>query len=222
MKNSIIAFALMVVASAELQAASITVTNRLAATLESTWITDNAGLFIANGAGVVAIGSFSDEADIGTAATAAALLSDFNQFGGSVSVSGVGTVSGLYANSITASVSDGGFVDQAIYTVIGNAASLSSSCAFVVFRHDAVFPADADNPTATVNAIVSHGSGDLLRGGTSTGDFNGNAVNTFTLARYLGIPCVPEPSAGVLGLLGMGFLAFRRRRQLLLGGVDEG
>ena len=194
-------------ATAGLQAASITVTNRLAATLDSNWIANDAGEFIANGTGVVAIGSFSDEAGIGTATSADALLSAFTQFGGSVSVAGVGTVAGLYANSITASVSDGGFTDQSVYTIVGNGDTLTSSTEALVFRHDGVFPADADNPTASLNAIVGTGNGELLRGGMGTGDFNGNAINTFRTT-----PFIPEPSSALLGLIGLSFLAFRRRK----------
>lgn len=207
MKKTFIALTLLMAASAGLQAASITVTNRLAATLESRWIADADGSFIPNGGGMVAIGSFADESGIAGASSVDGLLSAFTQFGDAVSVAGVGTVAGLYANSISASVSGGGFTDQSVFTVIGNGGSLASSSNFLVFKHDGVFPADADNPTATLNAIVGEGQGELLLGGSGTGDFNGNAIDTYTLGVV-----VPEPSSALLGLLGLSFLAFRRRK----------
>lgn len=155
--------------------------------------------------GSVAIGIFSqDPSGMDIPAVKAA----FQQFGTSVSM-GFNGLAGLYQNTVTSAVADGGpFAGQAVYTVIGDGADIASSNGLMVFDHGFSFVAD---PGATPDAIITAG-GNLVLGSVAAGvDIGGSPFDGFQLAGDAA-PIIPEPSSALLGLLGLSFVCLRRRK----------
>ncbi len=110
-------------------------------------------------------------------------LAQFDQFGPSVSTIFSSSVDGLYVNHTSDCVSCQGFDELPIYTVIGSGPTLPSSEEILIFKHNVTFPSDAENPTATANAIVHPNDGQLLFGEMDTTIFNGHEVQTYRLIK---------------------------------------
>jgi hypothetical protein len=150
------------------------------------------------GSGVFAIGTFSsDPAGVGADGIGAI----FQQFGDAF---GTTVAPGIYQNSVTSTVGGSSFADAKVYTVVGNGSTIAASSALAVWDHAFNFKSE---PDATDNAILG-GSGAAVLGNTVSADLGGGAV--FDGLQL--VDKVPEPSSSLLGLLGLSFLAFRRRK----------
>lgn len=146
----------------------------------------------------------------------------FSQFGDSGSFNYAGypvVVPGLFSLSGSASIVAGGinssFIGQNITLVFGDGTSIADSTELWAFQSASTFEADAPEFSFTLDMTGPTPSGTLLfgsqdfEGGTITlGDtVLATASNSFQTAEL-----VPEPSTALVGLLGVGLLALRRRR----------
>ncbi len=159
---------------------------------------------IADGAGAVTIGIFSqDPGPLAAAGDLAGLKAAFQQFGNAVTM-GFNGSAGLYQNSVTATVGGTGFSGQSVYTVIGDTSDIASASGLFIYDHGFSF---VDEPGATEDAVITAG-GNLIYGERVSGiDIGGTAFDGFALS-----PIIPEPSSAMLGLMGLSFLFFRRRK----------
>jgi hypothetical protein len=172
------------------------------------------GALLPAGAGVVAIGylTIEDSAlgpQAGNGITGADLAAGFAQFANSITV-GIGANSGLYQGSIAAAIDVGSeFEGNAIYTIIGNGDTIASSTAALVYKHSFNFQNDGESPGGDVILGLNQ-TGTLLLGsndGTAALEPAIPEREAFGL-----VPLIPEPSSALLGLVGIAFLGFRRRR----------
>ncbi|MGY8688200.1 MAG: PEP-CTERM sorting domain-containing protein [Verrucomicrobiales bacterium] len=204
MKLTTSVFSALIALALSAQAATVTVSNLPGNVPVPLLGTDGAAL----ASGSVAIGIFSGDASaLGAAGDIAGLKAAFTQFGSSVSV-GFNGLSGLYQNTVTGTVAGTGFSGQNVFTVVGDGADIASSTGLFVFDNGISF---VDEPGATPDAVINAGGAAIL-GTSGTGDVGGNAFAGFQLAGGAGNAVIPEPSSALLGLMGLGFLAFRRRK----------
>lgn len=160
------------------------------------------GASIANGTGFVALGTFGADASFNDVAS---IQGAFTQFGDAVGV-GLGAFNGVYQNTISATVGGTGFSGANVFTVVGNGADLASSTGLLVVDHGFTF---VDEPGATPGATIGLDS-NIVFGGTNASQLEVNGAMFDAL--QVGGEIVPEPSSALLGLLGLSFLAFRRRK----------
>lgn len=159
------------------------------------------GKIIAKGTGFVALGTFGADASF---ADVASIQAAFTQFGDAVGM-GLGNFDGVYQNTITATVGGTGFSGAGVFTVVGDGADLASSTGLLVVDHGFTF---VDEPGATPGATVGLDSNIVFGGMNATQlEVNGQMFDALQVA-----PPIPEPSSALLGLLGLSFLAFRRRK----------
>jgi hypothetical protein len=168
------------------------------------------GTPLAVGSGFVGVGYFASLTDIliSTSIDAVGLGNDFRTFAsGQINGGGVG-LAGLY-NYGTATVANAQFDGKAVYTVIGNGATIATSTQILIAKHTTTFAAD---PAITPGAVLSNSSSGnvatLLKGsyGLFSSDFGAGPSQAYSLALL-----VPEPSTMLLGAFGaLGLL--RRRR----------
>jgi hypothetical protein len=170
--------------------------------------------------GYVAIGYFTTGFDV-TTASFASLVSNFTvidadaddvllngsqQFYGSM-ISGATGISADYGTPTA------GELTKDLYIFIGNGAVLGSSTQFALL--DSNFNVDADAPsdsnTLTFNQATAIYGSKFTSGGTlDTSSFPGGSANQ--PASRVQLVAVPEPSAALLGALGMVGLLRRRRK----------
>lgn len=201
MKLSTSVFGALVALSLSAQAATVTVGN-LPGNLPVP-ISFNGALLGSSGS--VAIGTFAADSAFGSVG---GIQGDFQQFGDAISV-GFNGIDGLYQNTVSSTVGGSAFSGQQVFTVIGNESTIGGSSALAVIDNGFTF---VDEPGATPNAVITAASG-LRFGSAAQGSVGGNAFDGFALAGAGGGgPVIPEPSSALLGLLGLSFLAFRRRK----------
>ena len=181
------------------QAATLTVTNVDGTT--PTPIVDTGGALL--GSGVYAIGT-GDLAGLAANNDIAGIKTTFQQFGDAITTN-LGP--GIYQSTVTSTVGGSAFAGQNVYTVIGNGSSIADSTALAVWDHQFNFVAEADGNTS--DSIIGR-SGSAILGNTVDADLGGGAV--FPGLQLVGGDMIPEPSSALLGLLGLSFLAFRRRK----------
>lgn len=201
MKLSVTIFALLAGVCISAQATTISIGNLPGG--QPVPIADSAGTIISKGGGFAAIGTFA----AGTAFSDVAGISGaFQQFGNSTALT---IADGLYQNTVTATVAGSAFSAASVFSVVGNGSDLASSTALLVIDHGFSF---VDEPGATDGAVVSTASNAVF--GASLGGLvvNGTAFDGFQMAGGGGGPVIPEPSSALLGLLGLSFLVFRRRK----------
>jgi len=174
-------------------------------------IVDNAGNAIPLTTGIVAVGSFgtlTDE-DIRALGSASAISSSFSL----VVSTDFNVLAGLWDANPTKAGDTSADAGRAIFTVIGNEATVADSTQFLIYRHSAANGSGNFNetPNANTDAFVGNGAnatGNLVVGGFDNfqHDFGAGEFAAFNLV------AVPEPSS--TALLGLGGLALiiRRRR----------
>jgi hypothetical protein len=185
------------------------------------------------GAGTVAVGIFgATDADIravgGNPAAWAAVAATFQQFGTSARIGdGAGASPGqpgLFQITPEANVTGTNFSGKNVYVAIGSGATLAASSLFVVFKSDTTF---ADEPTPSVSAFLADVATGQLPAGMfllgrltapqvyyTTGPLANQALTGITdCGLNASELCpIPEPTAGLLAVLGLGFGFARRRR----------
>ena len=176
--------------------------------------TDNAGVPLAAGSGVVAAGIFSDPSDIelvNLASDFTGLTDPNNAADSTFSVNAPNGQDGVLSGSIDGGrqAADSAFVGANIFFVIGNGSTLADSTEFAVFDTGFQFAADDTTPAPSSFAFVP--SADTLvigEVGADVGLFGGAVQATnFQLAT-----AIPEPSSALLaGLALVGGLVRRRR-----------
>lgn len=157
--------------------------------------------------GSIGIGTFTGDAHAFVAAgDFGGLQAAFQQFGDSVSI-GFNGIPGLYKNTISAQVEGTQFSGQNVYTVIVANTDLQGLWGpMVIFDHGFNF---VDEPGATPDAVIRADS-NLVFGIRTQGDVGGQTFDGFQLNFCLA--CVPESSSAMLSLVGLSFLALRRRK----------
>lgn len=205
MKKAAATFFAILATVVGVHAAAITVTNQFGGAYAAL---NEFGNPIPTGSGTVAIGTFSIDdatiASLGNGADLAGVLDGFTQFSDSLTVNSA--VSGYYQGLITGAITDGdGIAGAQLYTVIGAGSTLGASQSLIVYKHEGV--AFQPDPNATPNAALNATPGNIVLGEATTVNINGQdrpAIQS--------IPIIPEPSSALLGLVGLVFVAFRRRR----------
>lgn len=163
------------------------------------------------GPGVVATGIFSTDLLVGL--TASQLVSAFSNFGNTTtafSAGGSGGNRGVFSLSAAGTVAGSDFLNQNIYLLAGNGSTLAASTQFFVFKTTSLFTAADDaSPTGT-EYIFSPTSGTILFG-NAVADMKTTSSDATTTPGFRMAVAVPEPSAALLGAIGVLGLLRRRR-----------
>jgi hypothetical protein len=118
------------------------------------------------------------------------------------------TVSGVYAFDSGLGFNETPIIGTTLYTFIGNDSTLADSIAFALYRHSTTLAADPlIGPETNYNLVLTGGS--LLIGNLGTKSLD--IPDLAGVASYRTITLVPEPSAALLGSLGVLVLLRRRR-----------
>ena len=191
-------FALVASACISANAATITVTNLPGG--QPVPVADGLGTIIAKDSGFAALGTFP----AGTAfSDVGAIKAAFQQFGDAVGF----VADGLYSNSVTATVGGTSFSGANVFTVIGDAADLASATGLLVVDHGFAFADEPNQTNGNGNVVVARDSNIVFGGTTGALPVGANMFDGIQVA-----PVIPEPSSALLGLLGLSFMAFRRRK----------
>lgn len=204
MKKAAATFFAILATAVGLQAAAITVTNQFGGAYAAV---NGAGNPIPTGGGTVAIGAFSIDdatiASLGEARDFAGVLAGFNQFSNSLTMGNL--VPGFYQGLINGAIAEGdGISGMQVYTVFTSSSSLDGVADLAVYKHEGV--AFQPDPNATPDAALNATPGNIILGDATTVSIN-NADRAALQAL-----AIPEPSSALLGLVGIVFVAFRRRR----------
>jgi hypothetical protein len=227
MKKTLLTSLLAICAVANLQASNVIASNFAtgANAVNSHPAQLSNGNFIANGAGVVAVGlvtlTDAQVMAVNTVPEWVALLAGFSQFGATTTTFGGASAvnnQGMYKLTAGFPVPDAAspFADKNIYTLMGNGATLATSTEVAVFKGNDKFVLDQ---AASTNAPLTGNppGGTLLVGtidaaGSVNGGFNTPAFNTTSMNVMHLVNLVPEPTTALLGVLSLGFGFIRRRR----------
>jgi len=141
-------------------------------------------------------------------ATPATILSNFTYFGAAAQVTNWQGNVGISSNiSMTLPANDTTYTGKVIYTLVGNATTLAAATEFAVLTNNTTFPVvdGAGNGSGAIATLTSAS----VKYGTvlSQGNFTEPSGMTFAS----GVQLVPEPSAALLGALGVLGLLRRRR-----------
>ncbi|MFN0130862.1 MAG: hypothetical protein ACKV19_29725 [Verrucomicrobiales bacterium] len=209
MKKVLLLIALAATSAHLAQGAAVTATNYNEGSGAQRPLSSVAGTGILTG-GVIAIGSWATDprplfSQLPNAAVWESIVSSFISFGAPTSVGA--SFSGLYESVAQAQIAQGSPLDgKTIYTLIGNAATLSSSTEGGLVTDGSTFA--FDNPLFQARAEISATNAQILfgkAGGPSVESALG-AAPSLQLATT-----VPEPFSATLLLTGLA-LIFRRRR----------
>lgn len=165
------------------------------------------------GPGILAVGIFSTD-DFSTLTSPQDFVAAFTNFGNITNTfAAAGATGNRGVFSITHNnvpVSGTVFANQNMYLFAGNGLTLADSTEFLVFKSNNKFlPGDDDIPTATTYTFRPD-QGLTLWGKVVEDNKTANTDNSVT-AGWQMAPPVPEPSAALLGALGL--LACLRRRR---------
>ena len=191
-------------------------TNIAAADATAVPILDNTGTAIAVGAGYVAVGTFSAAPSATTAV--ADIRSTFTAFGAGATAfsNGVGAP-GFFDQKFGASIPQGNAdapVGEQAYVLIGDGATLAASLHFAILSTGGVFGTEDQFGNGELGQVFSAENIDSsLIYGPPIADVATGLGLVFTNGVQLGEGglVIPEPSTALLSLVGLGFLARRRR-----------
>lgn len=171
--------------------------------------------------GSISVGYFTGNNFNFSNVTAASIKSAFNLAGTSTTF----TQAGLFNTSVTTSITypDTTFASNNIYVIVGNATTLASSSLIAVFAGatvqggsvQSVFPTVPSNGTAAASALTTTMSRMVFGKSIASGSFtqpSGTLNGTYAQGvQLISTNVVPEPSALLLGAVGMLGLLRRRR-----------
>jgi hypothetical protein len=207
MKKLLIGAVLALLGGLHLQAGNILVTNYNEDSGAQLPISLLGGAALLKG-GSVQIGTWISDptaliAGLGSPAGRDALLASFVTFGEPNAIGN--DVDGLYQSDKSVPIAPNSpLVGQSIYTMIGNAASLSTSSIFAVIKHNTTFAADAP---------VFAGVADISLSGSSViyGSLGGPSITTALGAAPSLRLNIPEPMSISLLFASLALMARRRR-----------
>lgn len=164
-----------------------------------------------NGPGLntaLAFGSFMTTLPDFASADASSIIAAFTQNGGNKAFTAPGLINGGIGNAATSTDDSSPWIGKPVYILVGDAATLATSTEVIVFSTSVVWPKEIEGVGAVVPNIPI-GPANLERGAIVTS----NLPAPFTAFNKPGgaITFVPEPSAALLGLIGL--LGFIRRRR---------
>ena len=208
MKKLLLGAVLSLLGCLQLQAGNILVTNYNEDSGAQLPISLLSGAPLLKG-GSVQIGTWISDptvliAGLGSPAGRDALLAAFVTFGEPNAIGN--DVDGLYQSDKSVPIAPNSpLVGQSIYTMIGNAASLSTSSIFAVIKHNTTFAADAP---------VFAGVADISLSGFSViyGSLGGPSITTALGAAPSLRLNIPEPMSVSLLFASLALMARRRRR----------
>jgi hypothetical protein len=146
------------------------------------------------------------------------LIAAFTPFVGTDDfILGTSAVLGVVPGAFTISVdpfNPTSFIGQSIYTFIGNGATLGSSTEYALFLHSETFTADPAAPSLPNEYFMDLANGTSSIGvfGTKNNVTDGNlGITNATVSTYQLVNAIPEPSSLLLSIVGLVFLARRKR-----------
>lgn len=166
---------------------------------------DMAGAPIDAGGYAIAVGSYDTEPVVTDFASLLSAVGQMNIFDVQTSPDSLatqGTISGAFTS--LGAPNPGLFNNQQIYFVVGNGVDIASSTEFGIFKVAATFPPDVTQAGSTPVVLGNVGAIEALPN-AGTPISNAGARDNFQLVG------IPEPSAALLGLLGVVGLLRRRR-----------
>ena len=188
------------------QAINLTLSNNF-----SVGFVDNSGTAIPVGTGFAAAGTISD-VDSLSVDTIGSSFSPIGANGGSfIPFANAANADGFTGGSIQGGRADSMsmFVNQPIFVVLGNGTNLSDSDQFAVFATGETFTADSGTPLES-NITFQPGDNDTLLLGETGPTIPLNALTRPSI-QLVGGEVIPEPSTGLLALLGLAGVLRRRR-----------
>lgn len=175
-------------------------------------IVDSTGTPMGAGGAFASIGYF-DAGTVFEGASFTALLDAFNAVDAApvgITAARPGLFNGQDYNN-AGNVYPAGFLGKQGYIVVANNATLANATAIAVFSLNTSFSAPAADQTASYTIQLSASSSSLVYG-TLRGMSPGSQPNPTTTTPFTqGVQMIPEPSAALLGLLGVAGLLRRRR-----------
>lgn len=173
--------------------------------------------------GSISVGFFSTLPNFANA-TPAQIIAAYTLAGTSTTFYSGASSAGLFNTSVTTTITypDSTYTGNNIYVIVGNATTLASSTQLAVLLGDttaggstvSTFPVVPSNGVASANALTTT-VGNVVYGTiVNSGNFtepSGTIINPGTYAQGVELLGVPEPSAALLG--GLGLLGLLRRRR---------
>jgi len=160
------------------------------------------------------VGTFASAPTAFNAGNFASVASSFIEFG-NAAAPGTGLLTGTIARTdFTGAAAASNFNNRQVYVIVANTSSLASATEAGLFtksaiRTDYIFPADTPGALANIGASTINFGAISPIGDTTAID----AVPTTTPdSLKLAFVGVPEPSTGLVAMLGLGLLAVRRRK----------
>lgn len=168
----------------------------------------NGGAVLSGGGYYLSVGTFATEPTITDFATLLAAVSSFSSFAELTSPTAAGATQGSIVGSFT---STGGadpavFNTKSIYMLVGNGATRAASTEWAIINTGVAFPANvtlSGSTPVTLSSINSFTT--LANAGTEIDIASGTGKDQLQLVG------VPEPSAALLGAIGVLGLLRRRR-----------
>lgn len=159
------------------------------------------------------VGTFASAPTVFDGTNFATLRNDFIAFGSAAAPVG-GLITGTVARTeFTGQAAAANFNNRQIYVIVSNSSDLATATEAGLFtksaaRTDWVFPADTPGALANIGASTINFAAITPIGATGAVDQAVGSPDSLRLA----LVGVPEPSTGVVALLGLGLVAIRRRR----------